>query len=399
MRSTLAIEAACFLAAIGLVGCAGAPTDVADAVYRNGKIYTVDAAQPWVEAVAIKDGKFLVVGSNADVQAVTGDTTEVIELGGRMAMPGLIDVHVHPLGVANSWANLQIQNPTDAEAILEEVKAYAAANPDLPMIRGEAWNLGVFETDSPRKELLDEIVADRPVYLQSQTGHSAWANSKALEIAGITKDTPNGGKFVFDIDDKTGEPSGTVREFAMGAVEQALPPTNPEAYAPALKRVLDEFSSYGFTSLKVAEGAEAWVKGAGILESRGGLEMRLFPSWEWRSHYSPHTDAEQDELIASWHSFETDLISPRYVKMFYDGGIDSYTALLLEDYVGRPGFRGASHQPKETMLEKIAELNAQGIGVIVHVLGDGGGRELVDIFSQVRERNGDNGVPLHFSHA
>jgi hypothetical protein len=212
----VAATAGLFLA----VGCSSErPTDEsADVVYTNGRIYTVDEAQPWAEAVAIKDGKFLVVGAKADVEAVTGATTEGIDLEGRFAMPGLIDAHAHPLGAAEGWANLRISDPTDAAAILEEVRAYAEANPDLPMIRGEAWNLGVFPNNSPRKELLDEIVPDRPVYLISQTGHSAWANSNALELAGITKDTPQTEKFIFDTDPETGEPSGTVREFAMGAL-------------------------------------------------------------------------------------------------------------------------------------------------------------------------------------
>ncbi|MEE8594391.1 MAG: amidohydrolase family protein, partial [Gemmatimonadota bacterium] len=168
-----------------VLGCSAerATDEFADVVYTSGRIYTVDEAQPWAEAVAIKDGKFLVVGSNADVEAVTGDDTEITDLEGRFAMPGLIDSHNHALGAAEGWANLRISDPTDAAAILEDVRAYSEANPDLPVIRGEAWNLGVFPNNSPRKELLDEIVPDRPVYLISQTGHSAWANSNALELA------------------------------------------------------------------------------------------------------------------------------------------------------------------------------------------------------------------------
>jgi len=231
-------------------------------------------------------------------------------------MPGLIDNHVHPLGVANSWANLRLKNPSDRDAILAEVKAYAEANPDLPMIRGEAWNLGVFENNSPRKELLDAIDPERPIYLQSQTGHSAWANSKALQLAGITKETPNGGPFVFDVDEKSGEPSGTVREFAMGAVEQALPSTDPQRYGPALARVISEFNENGFTSLKCAEGTRDWTSGAAALDREGGLNARLSAAWEWRSHYTPHTKEEQDALPYEWKKYATDRVFPRHVKMF-----------------------------------------------------------------------------------
>ena len=380
-----------------LGGCSG---NSADVVYTNGRIYTVNEAQPWAEAVAIKDGTFLVVGSNADVESVTGEGTEVVDLGGRMAMPGLIDVHQHVLSVAQDRANLTIEDPTDVDAMLEQIRKYAAANPDLTFIRGGAWNLGVFPSNSPRRELLDEIVPDRPVYLLSQTGHSAWANSKALEMAGISRETPQTSQIVFDADPDTGEPSGTVREFAMSMVERILSPTPTEPYASGLESVMSEFSSYGFTALKPAEGSLSWVEGAAYLESQGGLTMRLFPAWDWRTSISLTTETEEaDRLIARWSDFESELIYPRYVKIYYDTSPDSYTALLLEDYEGRPGYKGQSNLGKEESLEAIATFNADGLGVLVHVLGDGGARELVDIFAEVRERNGDNGVPMHFSHA
>jgi len=375
-------------------------SEVADTIYTNGRIYTVNEAQPWAEAVAIKDGKFLVVGTNAEAEAVSDENTRVVDLSGRMAMPGLIDVHVHPLSVAQSWANLKIEKPGDADAILEQLRRYVEANPDVPMIRGEPWNLGVFSGDSPRKEPLDKIVSDRPVYLISQTGHSAWVNSKALEMAGITKETPITSQIVFDTDKVTGEPSGTVREFAMGLVEKVLAPTPVEQFASSLQSITRDFNSYGFTALKPAEGSRNWMEGATRLDSQGGLTMRLFPAWDWHTSIAlASTNEEADQLIARWREFESPLVYPRYVKMYYDTSPDSYTALLLDDYVGRPGFKGRSNLPKQDFLAAITKFNADGVGVLVHVLGDGGARELVDVFTEVRERNGDNGVLMHFSHA
>ncbi len=372
----------------------------ADAVYTNGRIYTVNEAQPWAEAVAIKDGKFLVVGSNADVEAVIGESTEVADLGGAFAMPGLINLHTHPLGAAEGWANLRITDPTDSDAILEQIREYAAANPDLPAIRGQPWNLGVFPNNSPRKELLDEIVPDRPVYIGDQTGHSAWANTVALEMAGITRDTPQTEQFIFDADPETGEPTGTVREFAMGAIEQVLERAAPERYAPALADVALEFNKGGFTSVVPAEGGRTWLEGANHLDRQGGLTMRLFPAWDWRtSHYLASTPEEADALIAAWEDYRSDMVYPRYVKIFYDGGPDSYTALLLDDYEGRPGFKGSSRLPKDELIEVMKRFNADGLGIVTHVLGDGGGRELVDVYAAVREANGDNDAILHFSHA
>ncbi|MCZ6888425.1 MAG: amidohydrolase family protein, partial [Gammaproteobacteria bacterium] len=215
-----------------------------------------------------------------------------------------------------------------------------------------------------------------------------------------TKQTPMTSKIVFDTDPDTGEPSGTVREFAMGLVEKVLPPTPVVQFATSLQAILGDFNSYGFTALKPAEGARNWMEGVAHLDAQDGLTMRLFPAWDWHTSISlASTNEEADELISQWSEFESPLIYPRYVKMYYDTSPDSYTALLLEDYVGRPGFKGHTNLTKQEFLQAIANFNADGIGVLVHVLGDGGARELVDVFTEVPERNGDNGVLLHFSHA
>lgn len=400
------LQASLISALLFLVGCSQQPSsdfatsDVADTIYTNGNIYTVNDAQPWAEAVAIKDGSFLVVGSTADVEAVAGESTEVIDLGGKFVMPGLIDVHVHPLTVARDRSGVAVSDPTEPEAILRDVAAFAAANPDAPAIRGGEWNIGgVFPGDSPRKELLDEIDADRPIYLMSQTGHSAWVNSKALELAGIDHNTPNGGRFVFDVDPETGEPSGTVREYAMGAVTQAMPKIAAETFASHMEEIVQLFQSHGYTALKPAEGEANIVEAARLAQSGGNADMRLFPAWHWRTHYSDYSPDEEDASIAAWETFRTKLIYPRHVKLFYDGGPDSYTAVMEEPYLGQPDNSGQPHFPKEEMLATITELNAKGIGVLVHVLGDRGASEVVDIFEAVREKNGDNGAPLHLSHA
>ena len=394
---------------LALAGCAQdspeAPkaessTTFADVVYTNGIIYTVNEAQPWAEAVAIKDGKFLVVGSLSEVAEATGEATEIVDLDGLFVVPGFINAHTHPLSVANSWANLRVENPGDADAIVAAVREFAEANPELPSIRGEAWNLGVFENNSPRKELLDAVAPDRPVYLISQTGHSAWVNSKALELAGITKDTEQTSSFIFDTDPETGEPSGTVREFAMSAVEQVLSPTPVDRYAESLRNIAQEFNEYGFTSVKVAEGARPWVESAAYLEKQGGLSFRIFVAWDWAMSHALTTSLDEATTnIEDWESLKTELIYPRYVKLYYDGSPDSYTAAMYEDYVGRPGFTGSSHRSQEEFTAIVENFNKQRISVITHVLGDRGGAEVAAAYAAVREKTGDNGVLLHFSHA
>ena len=370
-----------------------------DSIYLNGRIYTVNSEQAWAEAIVINNGIFAMVGTSEDALAMAGDHTKIIDLGGAFVMPGLIDAHNHPLTTGIDWSNLAFDDPTSIEAMMAQLRSFAEANPELPLIRGGTWNLGVFEDDSPNKALLDEIVPDRPVYLISQTGHSAWANSVALEMAGINKDTKQTDTFLFDTDPETGEPTGTVREFAMSAVVQALPGLDSASIAEAQARIFAEFNAFGFTALKNAEGDPTVIHAANILDRRGDLTMRLFPSWDWRSHYMPVTLLDQKATISNWKTYETSMVKPNNVKMFFDGGPDSYTAFLLQDYEGRPDFRGQPNLPTDQFEEEILGFNQQGAGVIVHVIGDAGSRELIQMFERIRNKVGPDGPLLHFSHA
>ena len=383
---------------IVLAGTAAFSQD-ADAIYLNGNVFTVDDANPWAEAVAINNGSFEIVGSNEDALAAAGETTKVIDLEGAFVMPGLIDVHAHPLSVGADRAGVIFSDPTDADAMLADIKAFADANPDVELIRGGQWNLGVFENDSPNKELLDAIVSDRPVYLISQTGHSAWVNSKALELAGVTADYENTKKVLFDRDPITNEPSGTAREYAMGVIAQSLPEVPVHAVAAAQAKIFAEWNSFGFTAIKAAEGHAVPVEAANILDRRGDLTMRVFPSWDWRSHYMEKVAEEQADVIADWASYETRLVKPNTVKMFFDGGPDSFTAYLQEDYEGQPGHRGQPTMPVEQFEAEVLDFNRKGLGVIVHVIGDAGGQELAQLFKRVRDEIGPDGPLLHFSHS
>ena len=376
-----------------------ASSDAADTVYTNGKFYTVNEAQPWAEAVAIKDGAFIVVGSNADVATVTGEGSNIVDLGGRMAMPGLVDVHNHMTAASVSKANLSLSNPNDQDAMLADIKAFADANPDLPYVRGEAWNLGVFPNDSPTKDLLDEIVPDRPVFLLSQTGHEAWVNSKTLEMIGIDADSEQTTLLKWDVDPDTNEPTGNVREYVLGKIEQVLDPANPEKIAPALQGLVNEFSANGFTSLKLAEGEIPWVQALNLLDEQGELDIRMFPSWFHRSHMASMSAEDSRATAARWEEYKSDRVYPRYVKMTYDGGPNSRTVLLFDDYTDTPGFKGTTTVTPEEITDDMTYFNSLGVGMIVHVMGDASAGQLVTAFEQVRERNGDNGAPLHLSHA
>ena len=228
---------------------------MAETVYTNGKIYTMDEEQPWVEAVAIKDGKFIRVGSAEKVKPLVGKDTEVVDLHGDFVMPGILDLHSHPF--ITPWygtMNLKLQNPNDPEKILQEVKAYAAANPDRTWILGGQYGTGIFPDDAPNKAMLDAIVPDPPVVLLDQTGHTSWLNSKALEMAGINKDTESNHLMVILKDPETGEPTGTIRELSLQMVERVIPQATAEQYAKPIQQVFDDFTSLGITTQQTAQG-------------------------------------------------------------------------------------------------------------------------------------------------
>ncbi|CAB9521744.1 amidohydrolase [Seminavis robusta] len=248
----------------------------ADTIFINGKIFTVNPDQPWAKAVAIKKGRFVGVStSNEEILAQFGGSneTEGGYLGNKFVMPGIIDAHIRALNGADDLANLQIQQRGDPDAMLAEIKAYADNNPNLAIIRGSAWNLGVLPNDNPHKALLDAIVPDRPVFLYSQSGHSAWLNSKALEMAGITKDSPITKNFTYSKDPGTGEPTGQVDEYAIGHVEKILPPTSPERLLPGICKIQKMLHSSGITTVKLAEGRLNWAQGAALLEEKHQLTL------------------------------------------------------------------------------------------------------------------------------
>ena len=379
---------------------ADAAAAVADTVYVNGKIYTVNDEQPWVEAVAIKDGKFLVVGSNADVEAVTGDRTEVVDVGGRFVMPGIVDLHVHPFTTpVYGPMYLSFSEPTNPDRMMAELKAYADEHPDAPVIRGGQWGVGVYPDNNPSKEILDEIVAERPVALLDQTGHTLWLNSKGLKLAGITAETPSDPTSVVEKDPESGEPTGVVREAAIRMVERAFPRPGLDEYAQAIQEVFSEFNSLGVTSMQTAEGHEHALNATKLLEDAEKLTMRLFVGWDWHlAQITPYSNEEMDAQIAARGKYTSELIAPNFVKIFTDGAPDGYAVPFLEPYADGSGQFGRGKISPEDLREAVIAFDAAGVGVFFHAIGDVSVRAALDAVAAAREVNGNSGVRHKIGH-
>jgi len=393
-----------FISLVTLFACNEQPKEIADTIYTNGKIYTVNEAQLWAEAVAVKGNKFIKVGSTEEVEALIGESTKVVDLNGQFVMPGVFDLHAHPF--ITPWygdMNLQLDGVDSKEKILEMVKNYAIENPDKEWIIGGQWLLGIFPEDSPRKEWLDEIVPNRPVALLDQTGHGMWLNSKAMELAGITKDTETSQLIVIHKDPSSGEPTGTINEQTIQMVEQVIPQAQVADYGETIYGIFDTFLSYGITSQQTAEGHKVPIEALKQLEDNNRLKERVFVSWDWKTTLNLAYSLEDIEnQIKTREKYTSDFIYPNYVKIFADGGPFSGTSLLLQPYekefAGEEGFYGGANMTVEEFTEAFKMFDSWGVGVHVHAMGDGTIRIVIDALEAMKKANGDSGTHHKVAH-
>jgi len=374
--------------------------EVADTVYTNGRIYTVNEAQPWVEAAAIKDGKFLVVGSNADVEAVTGEDTEVVDLGGKFVMPGIHDTHVHPTLVYSyeEGGELLFPESLSKEEVLDVLREYVAENPDKNWIRGQKWSTTLFPGGRATKAFLDAAVPDRPVMLLDETGHNAVANSMALELAGITKDTPDPDFGAIERDPNTGEPTGYLSETGIGLIGRHVQRPDTEAFYRGTSKALEEIRPYGTTSIiDMMAGKEA-IMAYRRLEDEGKLNFRVraaIPLNDFAVEMISPEEAE--DLLQNREQYASHLVNVDNLKYWADGTPFSHTSLLLEPYTDQPDTHGEmTIGPKQ--YERILQAHKEGIQVHLHTVGDGTTRELLNLIETARQQSPQPTLRHHLGH-
>ena len=369
-------------------------TDPADLVLRHGVIYPDAGDSGTVETLAVRDGLIVFAGNDRDARSFIGDRTEVLELAGRMVLPGFHDTHVHPSG-GIALAECTLDDLGSREAILDSVGRYAASHPDLPWIRGRGWQLPVFPDANPRKEWLDGIVPDRPVYLSAADGHSAWVNSRALALAGITretKDPPNGR---IERDGVTGEPTGTLRESATDLVERLLPARTPEEVRAGLVRALAMANELGITTVHEANAGPELLQAYATLDSAGRLGTRVVAAMQ----IDPKAGTAQVDSLRAWRGRYpgTRYFAPRAAKIFADGVIEAKTAALLAPYQGSEE-RGEPNLSPAAMDTLVAALDAAGFQVHIHAIGDRAVRMSLDAFEFARRHNGPRDARPMIAH-
>lgn len=385
----------------GLLGlCSIVNAQVADTIYTNGKIYTVNDTQQWAEAVAIKDGKFIAVGSANDVKAVTGDSTKVVDLGGKFVLPGLHDQHVHIeqaykgeiLGEQLLTFPATVDTPKEAAKLLKD---FAAKNPDAKVLFGQNLEYGSF--DKVSNEWMDEAVPDRPVIILSSTEHEGILNSKALAMEGLTPKTPtpDGGEIEKD---KSGQLTGWLKETAAGTwAWKHYPQVSPDDHKKGLAATIAYLNSIGVTTVKQQHAKNPIAIAAQSLEREGKLHARIGLSWTWKGPLEPMPLEEQEKMIAQRGRFASDLIETEYVKLSGDGNAGS-TGYVLKPYLQTKD-RGINFFTDDSLFEEVERFDRMGMGVSIHATGDAAVRQMIDAVERVRKKHGKLRARHQIAHA
>ncbi|HNP36639.1 MAG TPA: amidohydrolase [Woeseiaceae bacterium] len=368
----------------------------ADTVLRNAYVYTVDKDRSVAEAVAIKDGRIVYVGDDEGLAPHVGDNTRVVDLGGRMLLPGFQDAHVHPVGAGIEAMSCNLNGLAGVDEYRKAILDYATANPDLPWILGGGWSMAEFGPGgAPNRNIIDELVPDRPVLLYSQDGHTAWANSAALAIAGIDKDTPDPVDGRIDRDPETGEAIGSLQEGAGDLVGKFVPAMTMEQRTAGLRYAVKLLNSYGITSLQDAIVRQEDLETYRAFADSGALSMRVVAALWWER--SRALD-QIPELIALRDKYTGGLINATTVKIMQDGVMENYTAAMLEPYLIPSGSSGIPMVEPELLKRVVTALDKAGFQVHFHAIGDAAIRQALDAVEEALLENGQLGHRHHIAH-
>jgi hypothetical protein len=402
-RRLLASGVVLFLAIAALGACSdeqptNASAESATLVLMNGTVYIPTSPDEWASAVVITGNQLTYVGSNDEAKRFIGPETVVKDLEGKMVLPGFHDAHTHALLGGRMLTGCSLEGLRTVEAILDKIAACNKENPDGWLL-ADNWDVSLFGADGPDKALLDAIAPDRPVRAFSSDGHHYWVNSKALELANIDADftDPPGGKIERD---ELGEPSGTLRESAMQLIDNLVPAATAAENEAAILAAIRAMNAVGITSI-----FDAWVGSADInaykaLEQKGELSLRarVALSYPYTDIFALDKPEVYEDLLAHRDDYATDRFKIGAVKLYIDGVLEGETAALVDPYLGMGDYRGSFYFEQDELNRDVAELEAEGLQVHTHAIGDGAVREILNAFEYARKKNGPSDFRHHISH-
>jgi predicted amidohydrolase YtcJ len=357
----------------------------ADTLLVNARVYTVNPQQPWAEAVAIRGDKIVAVGSADQLNAYRRNSTKIIDAGGRLVLPGFVDCHIHFMDGSLGLTQVDLNDTKTIPAIQKRVKEYAAAHPEKPWITGMGWTYPTFGASAlPDKKILDEVVADRPVYLVAFDGHSSWANSRALQMAGITAKTPDPPNGII-VRDQNGEATGALKESAGDLVAKLMPQPTREDRLAALRLGIREANKYGLVRVHSAGGDFEWLDLYDQLRRDGQLTLRFYIAY----FLDPPelTPSTLEKIEQARRTYKDDWISGGAVKTMLDGVVEAHTAAMLHPYSDDPSQSGKLFWDPEKYAQAVTELDRRSLQIFTHAIGDRAVRLALDAYQHAAESN------------
>lgn len=364
----------------------------ADLVITNGAIYTVNDAQPWAEAVAVRNGEIVYVGDIAGAENLVGKNTQRIDLDGKFMLPGFVDSHMHLIEGAGFFNALSLDTYGSIEDWLVAIEDHVRANPDAPMIFGYGFLASAFGPEGPNKRLLDAIEPDRPVLIIDEGFHGAWGNSRTLQLLNITRDTPDPDPGLsYYKRDANGEATGYFLEGTAYLAMEALGAVSEDVVIQGAGDILAAMNAYGVTAAFDAGVLQESTDPAMVLsalENDGRLTVRMVGSLMMRMEADVETGVSRVLQIAERTGQER--YDYRVLKILNDGTVEGRTAAMFEDYQGEPGNSGATAFSEEQLTTMVTQAAAERIDVHIHALGERAVHEALNAVATARDKFPDS---------
>jgi len=364
----------------------GRIVEAADIIVVHGHVYTEDPKKPWAQAVAIYRGKIVAVGDDPEIERRRGMGTKVINAGGKLVLPGFVDCHIHFIDGSFSLGRVNLEGAKDPADIQKRLRAYASEHPGDDWILGRGWNYAMFGPEAlPDKKYLDEIFPNRPVFLEGYDGHTYWANSKALVLAGITRETPDPPNGTIVRDPKTGEATGALKESAQDLVAKIIPKPSRVEKLLALRAGMKWANQHGITRVHSAGQDFEALDLFDEMRHRGDLTVRMYIAYFLNPPELRHEDL--DAIEHARKKFHDDWIDAGAVKFMVDGVVESHTAAMLEPYSDDPSLKGKLFWEPDKYKAAVAELDKHSFQLFTHAIGDYAVRTALDAYENAETRN------------
>jgi predicted amidohydrolase YtcJ len=398
LKACVLLSFACLMSATFPVGAGGQPF-AADLIIVNANLHTLDASRPLVEAVAVFGERIAAVGSNEEIRRLADAHTRVVDARGALVLPGFNDSHVHFLSGGFQLSSVDLRDANTPQEFAERIRAFASKLPKGRWITGgdwdhERWPVVQGNAPLPSKELIDAFTPATPVFVNRLDGHMALANSYALRLAGVTRDTPDPPGGVIVRDAKTGEPTGILKDAAQNFVWKVVPEPSFDEKLEAARAATNHAAAHGVTSVQdMSAGTTVGVYQA-LLE-RGELKTRIYA-------VSPLPDWERLGRVGILRAFGGDVLRIGGLKGFSDGSLGSTTALFFEPYNDAPDTSGIPADemfPEGVMLKRVREADAAGLQVMIHAIGDRANDTILSIYEQVAREHGPRDRRFRIEHA